>query len=264
MNKVITGFFMAWGNFSQIPCPIKRWDEDARKWMVALMPAVGISCGLLQLATFYVLKIIENFGGEVFAQPFQAALLTMAPLLVCGFIHLDGYMDVSDAVLSRRDLQRRREILKDSSIGAFAVIMVVFFFMTYYGAMLAILFSQNVEEKMWSLVLVPVIARALSSRDVLIRKPMEVSQYAQMDRKKGAECYIGVIAAVAVTAFLTAFIFNIYGEWKYPVAAAAGTILGQGFASYFARRNLQGMNGDIAGFSIVVGELAGIAVCCII
>ena len=122
---------MAWGNFSQIPCPVKRWDEEARKWMVALMPLIGISCGLVQLIAFYLLKFVESFGGEIFAQPLQATLLTMAPLLVCGFIHLDGYMDVSDGILSRRDLEKRRAILKDSSIGAFAVIMVVFFFMTY-------------------------------------------------------------------------------------------------------------------------------------
>lgn len=47
------------------------------------------------------------------------------PWLVTGFMHLDGYMDVCDAVLSRRELATRQRILKDSHCGAFAVIGMV-------------------------------------------------------------------------------------------------------------------------------------------
>ncbi len=57
--------------------------------------------------------------------PLRAVLLAAAPWLVTGFLHLDGYMDVCDALLSRRDLATRQKILKDSHCGAFAVICMV-------------------------------------------------------------------------------------------------------------------------------------------
>ena len=55
----------------------------------------------------------------------RALLLAVCPWLCTGFLHLDGYMDVCDAVLSRRDLATRQRILKDSHCGAFAVICMV-------------------------------------------------------------------------------------------------------------------------------------------
>mgnify|MGYP003392776405 FL=1 len=51
--------------------------------------------------------------------------MAVYPYLVTGFLHLDGFMDVTDAVKSWRDLERRREILKDSHVGSFAVINLV-------------------------------------------------------------------------------------------------------------------------------------------
>ena len=29
--KYVTAFFMAWGNFLKIPCPVKKWDEKLNK-----------------------------------------------------------------------------------------------------------------------------------------------------------------------------------------------------------------------------------------
>lgn len=46
-------------------------------------------------------------------------------LLITGGIHIDGYMDTMDAVHSYGNREKKLEILKDSHIGAFAVIMLV-------------------------------------------------------------------------------------------------------------------------------------------
>ena len=254
---------MAWGNFTQVPCPVKVWDEKARRWMLALMPFAGLACGAIQFAAAFLLNVLSTQGGSVTAQPVAAALLTAVPFLVCGFIHLDGYMDVSDAVLSRRSLEKRREILKDSRVGAFAVIMVVLLFMTYFAAMLSIVYSEDFICRAAALVAVPVIARALASRDVLVRKPMGESQYAAMEKKGGAENWAGIIFCL-VAALSIMISFNIFGVWKYGVAAFVGAFAGQVAASAYGRNNLQGMNGDIAGFSIVVGELAGVVACSLI
>ena len=45
--RMIRAFFMALGMFTAIPCPWRPWAEDARDWMLAALPAVGLVIGLL-------------------------------------------------------------------------------------------------------------------------------------------------------------------------------------------------------------------------
>ena len=48
--------------------------------------------------------------------PVIALVLCVYPYVVTGAIHLDGFMDVVDAVRSCAGKERRREILKDSHV----------------------------------------------------------------------------------------------------------------------------------------------------
>ncbi|MBR4746042.1 MAG: adenosylcobinamide-GDP ribazoletransferase, partial [Desulfovibrio sp.] len=51
----------------------------------------------------------------------SGAILCAFPFLITGGIHFDGFLDVTDAVKSWRDLDERRRILKDPNVGSFAV-----------------------------------------------------------------------------------------------------------------------------------------------
>ena len=117
MSDWIYGFFMAWGMFLTIPCPKKIWRERARRKMLACLPLIGLIVGGIWALCAWL--------GSFLPQPLAALLCAAAPWLITGFMHLDGYMDVCDAVLSRRDLETRQRILKDSHCGAFAVICLM-------------------------------------------------------------------------------------------------------------------------------------------
>jgi len=95
------GFFMAWGMFLALPCPFRKWDEAARGHMLACLPLVGLVVGGLWALAAWLLKLLSCPAG------IAALVLAAVPWLVTGFIHLDGFMDVCDAVLSRRDIETR-------------------------------------------------------------------------------------------------------------------------------------------------------------
>ena len=120
---------MAWGMFLAIPCPRKIWSESARQKMLVCMPLVGLLAGGVWAGVWLLLQGAPG--------PVRAAVCAAAPWLVTGFMHLDGYMDVCDAVLSRRDLATRQRILKDSHCGAFAVICMVLLAMGQWSLFLA-------------------------------------------------------------------------------------------------------------------------------
>ena len=168
------------------------------------------------------------------------------PWLVTGFMHLDGYMDVCDAVLSRRELATRQRILKDSHCGAFAVIGMVLLALCQWSVFL----SGSADESLWGLLLIPVATRACAGLAVLKLRPMGTSQYAAMGRHGGYAVALAVLLAAAIAVPL------VTDHSFAPLAAAAG----YGLAVWYGFRQLDGMNGDISGFALTLGELAGAAV----
>ena len=55
------------------------------------------------------------------------------PVIITGGIHLDGFVDTMDAINSYQPIERKLEILKDSHIGAFALISCVTYFIISFG-----------------------------------------------------------------------------------------------------------------------------------
>ena len=237
MRDWIYGFFMAWGMFLAIPCPKKIWSETARRKMLACLPFVGIVVGAVWALCAWLAWYLPH--------PLGAALCAAAPWLVTGFLHLDGFMDVCDGILSRRDLETRRRILKDSPCGAFAVICMVLLAMAQWSAFLSV---ENVP--LLPLALVPVASRAAAAVAVLTLRPMSTSQYSAMVRG-GAPLYV----AAAVLAAACAVPAVLWGSFA-PLAAAVG----YGLAVWHGFRQFDGMSGDISGFGLVVAELCGAVV----
>lgn len=238
MKDWIYGFFMAWGMFLAIPCPLKLWNEKARSKMICCLPLVGLVVGGVWLLAAYV--------GRFLPQSAAGLLIAAAPWLATGFLHLDGFMDVCDAVLSRRDLPRRQEILKDSHCGAFAVISMVLLALSQWSFAMA-----REELPLLPLLVIPAASRACAALAVLTLRPMTTSQYAAMtDRKTPYVVFAALVMAAAVIVPLA-----LWGSFA-PLAAAVGYWL----AVWYADRQLGGMSGDVSGFALTLGELWGLAV----
>ena len=238
MKDWIYGFFMAWGMFLALPCPLKIWNERARSKMICCLPLVGLVVGGVW--------VLAAYAGRFLPPPVGGLLIAAAPWLATGFLHLDGFMDVCDAVLSRRDLPRRQEILKDSHCGAFAVIGMVLLALGQWSAAMA-----KEEIPLLPLLLIPVASRACAALAVLTLAPMGTSQYAAMREKRAP--YVAFAALVMAAAAVVPL--ALWGSLA-PLTAA----LGYWLAVWYADRQLGGMSGDVSGFSLTLGELCGLAV----
>ena len=259
--RYITAFFMAWGNFCSIPCPCRRWEQDLKQLMLVFFPLVGLLIGLLWCGLFWLACAL---GLPV---PLSAALLTAWPFAASGFIHLDGFMDVSDAVLSRRPLPERRRILKDPHVGSFAVISVCLLFLFCFAGFWSLLgamaqdgaAAQDKTLVLLSLSLIPVVSRCCCADAVLHYKPMETSQYSGLDRENNGRLLLAVRLIQAAAAALCFGVLLYLGNRPFfgitgLLAACAGAYV----AAAWGRRQLAGMNGDIAGFALTVAELTGL------
>lgn len=243
--KYIRAFFMSATMFCAIPMPYRKWDDEARPLMTVMLPFVGLLIGLLWSALAFVLHLIKV------PHMITAALLCIFPYVLSGYMHLDGFMDVTDAVRSCRDLEERRRILKDSHAGAFALIGLVLLILLTF----ALFASANPASDYRALIFIPVMSRICSAFFVTILPPMETSQFSGKYRdgiKSGHVFFLFVL--MAITVILSVFICH-----KYALVCPA-VLIGYLLALRPAYKSLEGMNGDIAGYSLTISELCGVAV----
>ena len=239
MKTYLHAFFMCQSMFCAIPAP-QVWDEKARDKMLLFLPVVGLELGLLWWALACVCRMLP---------PLMAALiLSVYPYFATGFLHLDGFMDVTDAVRSYRSLERRREILKDSHVGSFAVIGIVILLLSQFVCFASM--KDTADCKV--LLFIPAVSRCCSALAVTALKPMSTSQYAAQEKPKS---HVAVLLAMLAVFLLGGFL--LCGR---QAAALLGVLIGYGFALCAGYRSLEGMNGDIAGYALSIGELCGAAV----
>lgn len=242
MKTCFHAFAMCQSMFCAIPFPGKIWDEDAKGRMLLFLPVIGLEIGAIWAALAWLCRYWQVPGLVT------ALVLCAWPHFATGFIHLDGFMDVTDAVKSWRSLERRREILKDSHVGSFAVIGVVFLILAQFACFASV----KPQAQYMVLLLIPAVSRCGSALAVMGLKTMSTSQYA--DQKK-PRAYLRLL-----TAMLVAFLILGFALWGRYGFALLGCVGGYGLALRRGYRSLEGMNGDIAGYALTVGELCAVAV----
>ena len=240
---------VAFAMFSAVPVPQPVWNEKNMRYALCAFPLVGVVCGLAWWGWAALAARLS------FPLLLRAAGLCLAPVLVTGGIHLDGYADTCDALSSYGDTAKKLEILKDPHCGAFAVIRLCSYFAAYFALCGCVAFTPRVGV-LWTLALVG--ERALSGLAVaafpLAKNTGLAHTFATAaDRVRVRQVLAALCAMLAVG--LTAL-----GGWALVLAA------GCTFARYYvvAKKQFGGVTGDLAGWFLQKCEiwmLAALAAC---
>ncbi|KOP79604.1 adenosylcobinamide-GDP ribazoletransferase [Cytobacillus solani] len=129
--KWLKGLLINFQFFTSIPVPVELpMDKDHLEKAIKTFPLLGLIQGGIYASLFYAILHWTPFSVLT-----AALVLWLAGIIITGGIHLDGWMDTSDAFFSYRDREKRLEIMKDPRTGAFGVLSVIvlltakFFFM---------------------------------------------------------------------------------------------------------------------------------------
>ena len=236
---------MAFGMFCAVPLPFNLWDDKCKNLMLAYFPLIGgligaMWWGFAELLSFGAIHIV-----------LVSAAVAVFPFFITGFLHLDGYMDTGDAVLSRRPLEDKLRILKDPHTGAFAVIMLAVLFIFQFAAVYAVI---EKEKYVVLLIFIAVISRCCSAMSILSLKTMPQSGYANMFRQNTGISHKIFIIIIALCAIAVSYLFAEF----YGLIVAGGVILGYIAAMAYAYKDFKGVSGDLAGFALVISELCGL------
>lgn len=252
INMIIRNIAVAFSIYSKIPMPHFKWEEEDMKYNLVFLPFIGIVIGLLTV-------IASLLGMRIGINDTAVALILAAiPLIITGGFHVDGFMDVSDALSSYKTKEEKRAILKDPHIGAFAVIRLCCCGLLFVSALI-IIQSQHSIKLSVILGIVFYLVRCMTGLTSLYL-PLAKEDGMLSWEKKGATKGMRIILTLeALVGVICLAIVNL-------IVAIIVVIIEVIFTLYYKRlcdNQFGGISGDTAGYYTVTGELLaciGIAV----
>ena len=245
MKNLFNGFIMALSMFTIIPMPYKSWRDECVRHMMKVYPLVGLVVGLIN---YYVYRIADYFNLSTIL---IVAITMVTPFIITGMLHLDGFMDVCDALLSRRDQKEKIRILKDPNTGAFAVISLAILFIIDFAATYTL-----VENKVnvIGIIIIPIISRSLMGLMLLKKDSMKESSLGAYFKKDTGKIDILILYLFLLASSISFIIIFNLKAILVPVFMIISAVISVNKST----KELGGMSGDSAGYGLVIAEVVGI------
>ncbi|MFJ3206391.1 adenosylcobinamide-GDP ribazoletransferase [Streptomyces flaveolus] len=123
------GLRFAFGTLTVLPVRVTRWDRGAARGGMLCAPLAGLVVGAAAAATGLVLLFLG--AGTLLAAVATAAV----PAVLTRGLHLDGLADTADGLGSGKPAEDALRIMKQSDIGPFGVITLVFVLLAQVAAL---------------------------------------------------------------------------------------------------------------------------------
>ncbi|MCE8014540.1 adenosylcobinamide-GDP ribazoletransferase [Halomonas sp. MCCC 1A17488] len=236
MKDAAFGLVLALQFLTRLPLPFAcPWTPATRRWAVRCYPLVGVLLGGLLAAAA---ALLENLLPALLL---ALALLTLWVAL-SGGLHLDGLMDVADALGSNAPLERKWEIMKDPHVGSFGILALVFLLL-WKAALLFVLLDAGAGL----LLLIVLGLGRLAAVALLVVAPAARREGMAASWKRDLSLRDLWLAALPL---LPLAVLVSGGAWLCLALAPFLMLYAWGMLRAF-----KGINGDIVGTAIEGGEL---------
>ena len=250
MKNLFETLTVAFSMYSKVPTKLVEWTPENRRYTFLAFPLVGLVLGL---CWFLVAFFCDWFGIPALL---AGAFLTALPLLVIGGIHLDGYMDTSDALASHGDKEKKLEVMSDPHNGAFAVLHVVIYLIVWFASCTALV--ENGRAIQWLCVALSfVVSRCLSALAVatfpMAKGTGLVHAFAEDADKKTVRNVL--LAGLLILALTYLAMDIVYSAFPVAFAIFVMAVLQFFWYRYIATKHFGGTTGDLAGWFLSKCEL---------
>ncbi|MGO2241885.1 MAG: adenosylcobinamide-GDP ribazoletransferase [Halomonas sp.] len=236
MKDALWGLVLALQFLTRIPLPVAcPWTPDTRRWAVRSYPLAGLLIGgVLAL----VALLLQNAP-----VPITALAVLSVWVALSGGLHLDGVMDIADALGSNQPLARRWEIMKDPQVGSFGILALVFL-LAWKGILLWALL--HYQAPLWWLVAMPALGR-WAGVALLVLTPCAQSQglaWSWQQSLSGQDVALALLPMALLALLVPSTVLML-------LAVAVFVMIMRGAMM----RLFNGINGDMVGATIEGGEL---------
>ena len=235
---------LAFSMYSRIPMPYLQYDEEDMRYTFLCFPFVGVMIGVLEYFWFVFAT------GIALTQGFYAAVATVIPIFVTGGFHMDGYIDTMDALSSHRERERKLEILKDSHVGAFAVIWSIVYFLLSYGAWQE---ANHMDKMVIVVVCCSFVLSRITSGLAAIILPSATGKHSLTSFAKAGD---RKVVKVGLLCYMIAILVTLFvWEWRYGLVVLITLGMIVWYYAQMAKKQFGGITGDLAGWYLQMCEL---------
>lgn len=226
--------------------PMVTWTKERMKYAMCFFPLIGVIIGACVIGFYQLFAALQMKWLTV-------VFPVLIPVIITGGIHMDGFLDVTDARASHAEREKKLEILKDPHTGAFAMIGCVLYFLFYIAV-----FGEMNPSFIMAYAGIFVLTRSLSGLAVVTFPMAKNSGLAatfsgQAEKKKTAITMI--VYTVASVGYL------VYtGGVLTAVLTTLAAGLTYGYYYWMAKKEFGGITGDLAGYFLQICELVLAAV----
>ena len=240
--QVIKSFFIAVSMYSKIPVPQFEWKEEDMRYIFCFFPWIG---ALIGGCIYFWNCLCDSFHIGILC---RVAIDMAIPLLITGGIHVDGFMDTMDALHSYASKERKLEILKDSHIGAFAVIMLAVYGIVFLGA-----FSEITQDTLLKITCsgfflsrclcgISAVSFPLAKREGMLYR---FADSASIKLVKGS-LYIQTVVCIG---------FMLSCSIMAGLLVAVAALLTLVYYFYRSKKEFGGVTGDTSGYFVLLCEV---------
>ncbi len=174
---------------------------------------------------------------------FTAAIVYAFLMIITGYNHLDGVMDMADGVMVHGDPERKIGVMKDPSVGAGGVATL------FLVASLTVAGLYNIlaYKFLFGIVICEMVAKTSLLTTALLSKPLTPGIGSYFMFETTPSNYLISTVLVCAISFLLGGVVGVLGVLG---AMFSGIII-----ALVARRNFVLANGDVLGMSNEVGRL---------
>jgi adenosylcobinamide-GDP ribazoletransferase len=218
--------------------PRNAASEDDLAGSFGLFPLVGFIIGA-------ALALEDFMLATLFGIAIRSCLIVMTLVIVTGGLHLDALADTADALGAGTDRERALRILRDSSVGVFGMIAVLF----WLGLQWTALATLQGRTRTAAIYLAPGLGRWAMVAVAAGIDYLRAAGAGSFLKPQWSRFNLRIASAVAIIALIPVFS-------SHARAAAAAAIVVALAARWFYRRWLGGVTGDLIGAAGAIAELA--------
>ncbi len=224
--------------FTRLPLGYAPHDAGLLARSHPCFPVVGAVVGVILLTTFHLVE-------PLLGRPLAVLVMLAGGWVLTGGFHEDGFADVCDGIWGGFTPQRRLEIMKDSRVGTFGSLGLI-----WLVAMKATVLGELDPGLLGPAVFIGhVVARASSVLMLAVFPTARSDGGGRSSLFVGPPTWSGGVATVVVTLLLTLWLPG--GLVAPAVATGVSLLCGLWFV-----RTLGGINGDTLGATNQLSELA--------
>lgn len=226
----------AWAFLTRLPGGAHPADERGLGASVPWFPVVGAMLGL-------VIGLVWVAMNELVSPLTAATIAVLTGVIVTGAFHEDGLADTADS-LGGYTPERRLEIMKDSRVGTFGVLAIVFSVLIRVIALAAL----EPVEGLVALVMAHAVGRSIATLVMVTTPPASAAGLGQSYTAHLPKPAVLAMGAVIAGCSVVGGPAGVVGYLVALVGAALLVVL--------ARRAYGGTTGDVLGAVEQVGEMA--------